>query len=68
MAAHGRRTRSPSPLPKLLLEQSNELFLLLDELSQSCCLSSRMTPDIVQEKVFVFVKVGLMVGLRSGSC
>ena len=57
MAAHGRRTRSPSPLSKLLLELSNELFLLQDD--------AILSPDIIQDRVF-FVKVSLMVGLRFG--
>ena len=57
MAAHRRLTRSPSPLLELLLEPSDELFLLLDE--------AVLSPDVVQDRVFV-VEVGLMVGLRSG--
>ena len=59
MATSGRRTLSPSPLPELLLELSDELFLLLDD--------EVLGPDIVQERVFVVVGVGLMMGLRLGS-
>ena len=59
MAAHGRWTPSPPPLLELLFEPLDELFLLVDE--------AVLSPDIVQDRVFV-VKVGLMVGLRSGPC
>ena len=58
IAAHERWTRSPSPIPELLVELSNELFLLLDDAVPG--------PDIVQERVFVVVEVGLVVGLRFG--
>ena len=60
MAASGRRTRSPPPLPELLLKLSDELFLLLD--------NEILGPDIVQERVFVVVGVCLMMGLRYGPC
>ena len=59
MVAHGRRIRSPSPIPELLVELSNELFLLLDDVA--------LGPDIVQERVFVVIEVGLVVGLRFSS-
>ena len=59
MAAHGRWTPRPPPFLELLLDPSNELFLFLDE--------AVLSPDIVQDRVFV-VKVGLMVGPRSGQC
>ena len=58
MAAYGRRTRSPSPLPELLLEPLDKLFLLLD--------NEVLGPGILQERVFVVVGVGLMMGLRLG--
>ena len=57
MAANGRWTPSPTPLLELLLESSDQLFLLLDE--------AIMSPDAIQGRVF-FIKVSLMVGLRSG--
>ncbi|XXG89013.1 hypothetical protein AAC387_Pa12g1117 [Persea americana] len=58
MAAFGRRTRSPSPLLKLRLKLSNEFVLLLD--------NKVLGPDIVQERVFVVIGVGLVMGLRLG--
>ena len=42
MAASGRRIQSPSLFPELLLELSDELFLLLDD--------EVLVPDIVQER------------------
>ena len=58
MATFRRRTRSPSPLPELLLELTDELILLLD--------NKVLGPDIVQERVFVVVGVGLVMGLKLG--
>ena len=57
MAVNGRWILSPTHLLELLLEPSNQLFLLLDE--------AILSPDIILDRVFV-AKVGLMVGLRSG--
>ena len=60
MTASGRRTQSPCPLPELLLELSDELVLLLD--------NEVLGPDIAQERVFVVVGIGLVMGLRYGPC
>ena len=60
MAAHGRWTPSPSFLLELQFEPPDNLVLLLDE--------EVLSPDLIQVRVFVFVKVDLMVGLRSGPC
>ena len=57
MAAPGRWTPSSSLLLELLFEPLDKLVLLLDE--------AVLSPDIIQVRVFVFVKVDLMVGLRS---
>ena len=53
-------TPSPSLLLELLFEPLDKLVLLLDE--------AVLSPDIIQVKVFIFVKVGLMVGLKSIPC
>ena len=53
MNASGRCTRSLRPLSELLLELPDKLILLLD--------NEVLGPDIVQERVFVVVKVGLMM-------
>ena len=58
MVVFGTRTRSPSPLPELLLKLSDGFVLLLD--------NKVLGSDIVQERVFVVVGVGLMMGLRLG--
>ena len=57
MATHWRGTPSLPPLLELPLEPLDQLFLLLDE--------AILSPDIILGRVFV-VKVGLMVGMRSG--
>ena len=54
----GRWTRSPPSLPELPLKLTDELVLLLD--------NKVLGPDILQERVFVVVGVGLVVGLRYG--
>ena len=56
--ASGRWTWSPSPLSELLLELTDELILLLDD--------KVLSPEIVQERVFVIVGVGLVIGLELG--
>ena len=58
MAVSGRWTWSPSPLPELLLELTDELILLLDD--------KVLSPEIVQERIFIVVGVGLVMGLRLG--
>ena len=58
MATSGRMARSPSPLPELQLELTDELVLLLD--------NKVLGPDILQERVFVVVGVGPVMGLRLG--
>ena len=57
MAANGRQTPSPTSLLELLLESSDELFLLLDE--------AILSPDAILNRVFV-VEIDLMVGLGFG--
>ena len=56
-AARGRRTPSLPPLLELLPEPLDELFLLLDE--------QVLGPHIALERVFMVVRVGLLMGLRS---
>ena len=60
MATTGRRTPSPSLLLELLFEPQDKLVLLLNE--------AVLSSDLIQARVFVFVRIDLMVGLRSSQC
>ena len=60
MAAHGRWTPNPSLLLELLFKLPDKLVLLLDE--------AVLSSDLIQVRVFVFVKVDLMVGMRFSPC
>ena len=60
MATPVRWTLSPSLLLELLFEPQDKLVLLLNE--------AVLSSDLIQVRVFVFVKVDLMVGLRSSLC
>ena len=51
---------SPSLLLELLFEPQDKLVLLLNE--------AVLSSDLIQVRVFIFVRVDLMVGLRSNPC
>ena len=57
MATPGRWTPSPFILLELLFEPQDKLVLLLNE--------AVLSSDLIQVRVFIFVRVDLMVGLRS---
>ncbi|XXG59771.1 hypothetical protein AAC387_Pa04g1793 [Persea americana] len=60
MATPVRWAPSPSLLLELLFEPQDKLVLLLNE--------AVLSSNLIQARVFVFVRIDLMVGLRSSPC